>query len=64
VEALTATEGEIVEAAKLLNEKGKWLALKQCLAMAEFEMYQNKENRPKAIGEFQKVGNILYPKWA
>jgi predicted glycosyltransferase len=62
--ALTATEGEIMEAVKLLNDNARWITLQQCLALAKYEMYQNKENRPKTIGEFQKAGNVLYPKWA
>ena len=62
--ALTATVNEIIEAVKLLNDNARWITLQQCLSLAEHEMYQNKENRPKTIGEFQKVGNVIYPKWA
>jgi len=62
--ALTATVNEIIEAVKLLNDNARWITLQQCLALAEHEIYQNKENRPKTIGEFQKVGNVIYPKWA
>jgi hypothetical protein len=47
--ALTATESEIIEAVKLLNGSGRWITLQQCLAMAQYEMYQSKENRPKTI---------------
>jgi Ribonuclease G/E len=61
---LTATESEIIEAVKLLNDKARWLTLQQCLALAEYEMYQNKESLPKALSEFKKVGNVIYPKWA
>jgi hypothetical protein len=62
--ALTATEGEIMEVVRLLNARGMWITLQQCLAMAECEIYQNKEKQTKAAGEFQKVGNTIYPKWA
>jgi hypothetical protein len=61
---LTATEGEVIEAVKLLNATGRWVTLQQCLALARDETYRNKERRPKAAGEFQKAGNVIYPKWA
>jgi hypothetical protein len=61
---LTATEGEIIEAVKLLNGNARWITLQQCRALAEHEMYRNKENYPKATNEFKKVGNVIYPKWA
>jgi hypothetical protein len=61
---LTATESEIIEVVKLLNDNARWITLQQCLALAEHEMYRNKENYPKATGELKKVGNVIYPKWA
>jgi len=76
--AHTATEREVIEAVRLLNDNGRWITLQQCLALAEHEMYQNKEKQPQAAamgGEYKETtwtgyfrgigreGNILFPEW-
>jgi hypothetical protein len=64
--ALTATASEIMEAVKLLNDNGRWITLQQCLAMAKYEMYQNKETETTWTGYFRGVkteGNIVFPEW-
>jgi len=56
--ALTATVNEIIEAVKLLNDNARWITLQQCLSMAKYEMYQNKET----IIEFQKEISLTVEK--
>jgi len=55
---LTATVNEITKAASLLNDRGRWVTLQQCMALAQQKIYQNKE----AIGEFQKQTGIIVEK--
>jgi len=61
---LTATQNEVEEVVKILNGRGKWLALQTCKALAEQEMYRNKESA--WTGYFKGVEreeNIIFPKW-
>jgi len=76
--ALTATASEIIKAVSILNDSGRWIALQQCMALAENEMYRNKEKQPQAAamggenkettwtGYFHGIkqeGNIIFPEW-
>ena len=76
--ALTASVNEITKAVSLLNDRRRWITLQQCMALAEHEMYQNKEKQPQAVaiggeneettwtGYFRGVkteGNIVFPEW-
>jgi hypothetical protein len=55
---LTATESEVMEAVKLLNDNGKWITLQQCLSLAKYEMYQSKEKQPNITYESQKENSF------
>ena len=64
--ALTVTASEIMEAVKLLNDTGRWVAFQHCKALAENVAYRNKENKTTWTGHFRGVkteGNIIFPEW-
>ena len=63
---LTATVNEITKAAGILNDRGRWITLQQCKALAEHEMYRNEETETTWMGYFRGVkteGNIVFPEW-
>jgi hypothetical protein len=51
---LTEYENKMLESVRLLNDKGKFLAVQHCFVLAQEKIYQNKE----AIDEFQKETGI------
>ena len=63
------TEKQIIEAFQMLNERGKRLALKNCIIFSEHEDYratEDDEDQNPWTGNYRNVkreGNIITPIW-
>jgi len=61
---LTATQNEVEKVIKILNERGKWIILETCKALAKHEIYRNYESAWTGYFKgIEREENIIFPKW-